>query len=303
MASIEPTSQVLGATVRGVDLSEPLTDSTFARIVDALGRYGVLCFPGQRLESQHLKAFSKRFGSLQTSVTGKFADQTCPEVGLLSNIIEDGEPIGLADAGQDWHTDMSYNQLIGFTNVLYGIKIPHRDGRPLGDTKFANMHAAYEDLPDELVERLSGMTGTHDFNKFWDEMRSRPGSNRPALTPEQKAKRPPAVHPLSLTHPITGRKVLYANPGYLIRINEMSEQESDQTIDYLFKHQLQSKYQYTHTWTPGDVLMWDHIGTLHTAIPDYTASEHRLIKRCQVMADRIFEAPFMEEIRRNLLAA
>ena len=146
---------------------------------------------------------------------------------LLSNIIEDGKPIGLADAGQDWHTDMSYNAVIGFTNVLYGIKIPHRDGKPLGNTVFADMHAAYDDLSPALKTKLANATATHDFNKFWEEMRKRPGSTRPALTPEQRAARPPSVHPVFLTDPITGRKVLYANPGYTVRINEFDEAESD----------------------------------------------------------------------------
>jgi taurine dioxygenase len=125
-------------------------------------------------------------------------------------------------------------------------------------------------------------------------MRRRPGSTRPALTPEQRANRPPSVHPVFLTHPITGRKVLYANPGYTIRINELPEAESDAVLAELFAHQLQPKYQYAHVWTEGDVLVWDHIGTLHNAIPDYTADEHRLIKRCQVMADRVFDPAFLK---------
>jgi taurine dioxygenase len=179
--------------------------------------------------------------------------------------------------------------------VLYGIKIPQRDGKPLGNTVFADMHAAYDDLSPALKTKLANATATHDFNKFWEEMRKRPGSTRPALTPEQRAARPPSVHPLFLTHPITGRKVLYANPGYAVRINELDEAESDVILTELTHHQLQPKYQYAHAWTEGDVLMWDHIGTLHNAIPDYRPDEHRLIKRCQVMADRIFDPAFVRE--------
>ena len=205
----------------GIDLSRKLSDADFAAIFAALGRYGVLCFPDQQLDSAALRDFSQRFGGLQTSVTGKYQDPTVPEVGYLSNIIENGEPIGLADAGQDWHTDMSYNATVGFTNVLYAVKVPRRDGKPLGATQFANMHAAYDDLAAELKERLADATATHDFNKFWESMRQRPGSLRPALTEEQRRKRPPSVHPVFLTHPITGRKVLYCNPGYAIRINEL----------------------------------------------------------------------------------
>jgi taurine dioxygenase len=86
--------------------------------------------------------------------------------------------------------------------------------------------------------------------------------------------------------------VLYCNPGYAIRINELDPAESDRVLAMLFEHQLQAQYIYTHTWTERDVLMWDHIGTLHNAIPDYGPDEHRMMLRCQVMADRVFDAGF-----------
>jgi taurine dioxygenase len=292
MADIEPTGETLAATVRGIDLSHPLSDPDFAAIVSALGRHGVLRFPDQSLDAPALRDFSSRFGTLQASVTGKLGVPGMPEVGILSNIMENGEPIGLVDAGQDWHTDMSYNTLVGFTNVLYAVKVPRRDGKPLGATQFANMHAAYDDLASDTKERLKNATATHDFNKFWEAMRQRPGSIRPALTAEQRAKRPPSTHPVFLTHPITGRRVLYCNPGYAIRINELDSAESDRVLAMLFEHQLQDKYIYTHTWTERDVLMWDHIGTLHYAIPDYGPDEPRMMLRCQVMADRVFEPGF-----------
>jgi taurine dioxygenase len=302
MATIQPTGQTLGATVTGVDLSKPVSDSDFATIISALGKHGVLCFPGQSLEAASLRDFSRRFGGLQSSVTGKLGVPGMPEVGVLSNIVENGEPIGLADAGQDWHTDMSYNKLVGYTNVLYAVKVPRRDGKPLGATQFANMRAAYEDLAPEWKERLAGMTATHDFNKFWEAMRQRPGSARPALSPEQRAKRPPSVHPVFLTHPVTGKKVLYCNPGYVIRINELEPAQSERVLSMLFQHQLQPKYIYTHTWSEHDVLMWDHIGTLHNAIPDYRPDEPRLMLRCQVMADRIFDPEFVRESLEPLTA-
>jgi taurine dioxygenase len=187
---------------------------------------------------------------------------------------------------------MSYNRTIGFLNVLFAVKVPRRNGRALGATAFVNTRAAYADLPAELKERLREATATHDFNKFWENMRRRPGSQRPPLSEEQRRNRPPSVHPVFLPHPITGETVLYCNPGYAIRINELDEAESDRVLAMLFEHQLQPKYQYAHRWTEGDVLVWDHIGTLHNAIADYGPDEHRLMKRCQVMADRIFDPGF-----------
>src|SRR4051812_13868881 len=169
--NITPTGKTLGATVTGLDLSQPLGRAAFGTLLRALGEHGALCFPKQTLTPQQLKAFAEHFGGLQVSLTGGYTDPDTPEVMVLSNIVENGKPLGLADAGQDWHTDMSYNDLIGFTNVLYGIKIPRRNGKPLGNTVFANMHAAYDDLLDALKQQLDGMTAIHDFNKFWEEMR------------------------------------------------------------------------------------------------------------------------------------
>jgi taurine dioxygenase len=295
VAEVKASGQVLGATVSGIDLARPLSAADFALVLRALGRHGVLRFPGQHLDSVQLRDFSQRFGEIQRSVTGKLADRQVPEVGILSNIVENGEPIGLADAGQDWHTDMSYNRTIGFLNVLYAVKVPMRDARPLGATLFANMHAAYEGLDPDLKELLKDKTATHDFNKFWEKMRLRPGSVRGPLTAEQRAKRPPSVHPVFLTHPISGRPVLYCNPGYAIRINELDERESERVLERLFAHQLQPEYLYTHTWSVGDVLVWDHVGTLHNAVPDYGPHEPRLMKRCQVMANRIFDPAFLRD--------
>jgi taurine dioxygenase len=303
MTTIEPTGHVLGATVRGLDLSRPLSDADFGTILVALGRHGVLHFPQQRLEAPALRDFSQRFGHIQATLSGRHHEPGMPEVGILSNIIENGEPIGITDAGQDWHTDMSYNETIGFLNVLYAVKVPRRDGQVLGATLFVNTQAAYEDLSPELKARLENKTATHDFNKFWENMRRRPGSLRDPLSPEQRRRRPPSVHPVFLTHPITGRTVLYCNPGYAIRINELDEAESDRVLATLFEHQLQPKYQYMHRWTEGDVLVWDHIGTLHNAIPDYGPHEHRLMKRCQVMADRIFDPGFLQEALSAVSAA
>jgi len=286
--NIIESGKILGARVEGLDLSVPLTDAQFAQLEQALGKYGVLSYPQQTLTSIQLKQFSERFGKLEVNVANMYQDVGLPEVMILSNKVENGKPLGLSDAGQDWHTDMSYSKMIAFTNVLYGIEIPHRDGEPLGNTEFCNMHAAYDDLPKSLKTQLAGMTITHNFEKFWEKMRREKGQ-RPPLTDAQRAAKPPVSHPIFMTHPITGKTVLYANPGYSMRINELPEAESDEILEFLFEHQLQTKYQYRHRWSVGDVLMWDNMGTLHNAVPDYRPDEHRYIKRCQVMANRYFE--------------
>ena len=289
---IIPTGKILGATINGLDVSQPLTDAAFDQVLRALGRYGVLRFPRQALTPAAQKAFASRFGSLEVNVSGMYQDAEHPEIMFLSNIVENGKPIGLADAGQDWHTDMSYSRVIALANVLHAIKVPRdSSGHPLGSTQFADMHAAYDDLPAELKARLASATAVHDFNKFWEMMRREKGSKRPPLTPQQRAAKPPVSHPIFLTHPITGRKVLYADPGYTVRINEMPERESNEILTFLFAHQLQPKYCYEHQWSEGDLMMWDNIRTLHNAVADYGPHQPRLMQRCQVMADWIFAHP------------
>lgn len=304
MLTIEPTGAMLGATVRGIDLAQELDEPVFARILLALGRHGVLRFPDQQLNIGDVQRFSELFGEIQGSISRRPDPDNIEHlnVGILSNLQQDGKYIGSPDAGQDWHTDMSYRDVMGFVNVLYGIRVPRRNGKPLGGTEFANMHAVYDALPADIKARLDGMTATHDFEKFWENMRQNHGSTRPALTDEQRRRRPPVVHPVFLTHPITGRKVLYANPGYATRINELSQRESDAMLEFLFEFQLQPRFRWMHEWTENDLLIWDHLGTIHRAIADYGPDEIRLMRRCQVMATKVFDPAFLRPVRELAMA-
>ena len=291
MPHVIPTGDILGATISGIDLSAPLASGDFALILRALAEHGVLRFPGQRLDPVSQATFSRRFGTLEVHVSGAFQVRDQPEVMILSNIIEDGSPIGLADAGQGWHTDMSFSQTIAFVNVLHALKVPRREGQVLGDTQFADMAAAYDDLPRSLQGRLAGLTATHDFAKFWDLMRARSlgGGSRKPLTDAQRRQKPPVSHPMIMRHPLSGRNILYANPGYVVRIDGLPLKESDELLATLFEHQLQPKYRFDHHWTEGDLLIWDNIRTLHNAVADYGPNEHRLMQRCQAMVDRLAE--------------
>ncbi len=288
MPNVIPSGHTLGATIEGLDLAR-LADGEFDVAMKALGDYGVLRFPRQELSAAELKAFSERFGDLEINVANAYQEPEIPEVMILSNIVENGKPLGLSDAGQSWHTDMSYSKTIAFCNVLYGIRIPHRNGEPLGNTEFCDQRAAYDTLPDELKKKLEGKTVLHDFNKFWEMMRREKGSARPPLTEAQKKAKPPVSHPIFLTHPITGRKALYANPGYSMRINELGEKESGEILEFLFEHQTRPEMRFAARWQVGDVLMWDNMRTIHNAVADYTPEEPRYIKRCQVMATRFFK--------------
>ena len=284
-----PSDESLGAAIEGMDLARPLPPAELEGVLRTLGQYGVVRFPRQQLTGRELRDFSAQLGDLEINVGSQgYQEPGVPEVMILSNIVENGRPIGLADAGQGWHTDMSYSRMIAFANVLYGSEIPKRDGTALGATQFANTQAAYADLPADVKRVLEGKTVLHDFNKFWEMMRREKGSKRPPLTEAQRKSKPPVSHPAFLKHPLTGNKVLYANPGYAVRINELPEKESDEMLEFLFRHQLQPKYLYTSHWQERDVLVWEDIGTIHNAVADYGPHEHRLVKRCQVMANRYF---------------
>ena len=284
-----PSGDSLGATLEGVDLARPLDAEQLNGVQQALGKYGVLRFPRQQLTGRELRDFSAQLGDLEINVgSAGYQEPGVPEVMILSNIVENGRPIGLADAGQGWHTDMSYSRMIAFANVLYGLKIPRRNGATLGSTQFANTQAAYADLPADVKRTLEGKTALHDFEKFWEMMRREKGSKRPPLTDAQRKAKPPVSHPVCLRHPLTGNRVLYANPGYAVRINELPQKESDDMLEFLFRHQVKPEYIYTYRWTENDVLVWEDIGTIHNAVADYGPHEHRLIKRCQVMANRYF---------------
>ena len=292
MIHVEPTGALLGATIHGVDLSRPMLDDDFGTILHALGHHGVLRFPNQDLAPGDISRFSSLFGEIQGNPIGPLdTTRDFPEVGILSNLKENGAYIGSPDAGQDWHTDMTYRDVAGFVNVLYGVRIPVRHGKPLGGTEFSNMHLVYDALPEELKTRLEGLVGIHDFTKLWDAMRAK-GSPRPPLTDEQRRRRPPVPHPVVLTHPITGRKVLYCNPGFTDHIDGMDREESDALLAWLFEFQLQPRFRYTHHWTEKDLLIWDNLGTIHRALADYRPDEIRLIRRCQVMATKIFDPAF-----------
>lgn len=290
---VVPGNTPLGARIEELDLRELLDDGTRDAILCALGEHGVLCFPRQSLDAAAQRRFCARFGTLEVNVAAAgFHADGLPEVMVLSNKLRDGHPIGLADAGQGWHTDMSYSRVIALATVLHAVEVPHADGRTLGATRFQDMHAAYEALPDELKSRLANASAVHDFEKFWDMMRCKKGSTRPPLSARQRELKPPVAHPVFMTHPVTGRKVIYANPGYVTHIEGLAPLDREELLAFLFEHQLREEYRHVHQWSVGDVLMWDDIGTLHDAVADYAAHQPRLMHRCQVMADQVLANPF-----------
>jgi taurine dioxygenase len=292
---IVPSGYTLGATVTEIDLANPLSGEAFAGILRALAHYGVLRFPDMRLTPMQLREFSRRFGSLQALRAGQVGGDGVPDVSTLSNIVRDGVPVGIPDAGQEWHTDMTYLKVVGYVNVLVAYEVPMRDGHPLGATEFADTAAAYDGLPEALKRQLADATAIHDLNLYWEYVRRVKGSTRAPLSAQERAARPPVRHPVFLTHPVSGRKAIFVNPAYCDRIEGMPEDEGRRLIQTLFEHVLKPEYRYVHQWTRNDLLLWDHLWTWHNAIADYGPNEHRMMIRCQVMGDRIFDPTFVHE--------
>lgn len=282
---VEPSGRTFGARVRGLDLSAGIDDQTFAEAEQIFHQHQVVAFCDQVLDEKALIGFGRRFGELEHNVASSFHHPQYAELTVLSNIVKDGKQYGSPDAGQGWHTDMSYNDIPARASILYAMKVPMRYGQPLGDTLFSNMYAAYDALPADLKTRLDGLRAEHDFAKFYNYMIEEKGSPRPPLTAEQRRKKPAVAHPIVLRHPWTGRKCLYADPGYTMRIVGLPAAESDDILSFLFRHQVEERFHYRHKWQVGDVLIWDNCATIHMATGGYDSSTPRLMHRAQVLGD------------------
>jgi taurine dioxygenase len=287
---IEESGRPIGARVSGIDLGNA-TPQEFAEFEEVFARHGVLAVSDQRLDAASLLAFARRLGDVYANPTHAFKWPGLPEIMILSNKRDaGGKLIGLADAGEGWHTDMSYNEVPGKATALYGIEIPHRDGKPLGDTLFASMCAVWDALPAELRDKVEGRSAEHDFAKFYDRMIREKASERPPLTPEQRAKRPPVIHPMVGSHPRTGRKFLYADPGYTTRILGLPKDESDRVLEALFEFQVRDEFTFRHVWRAHDVLLWDNWATIHMATGGYAPDEPRYMLRAQVVGNSALAA-------------
>jgi taurine dioxygenase len=267
------------------DLSRAIDERTFAELEGIFHDNIVVFFRDQHLTNEQHIAFSRRFGELEIHIVKKYLLPQNPEILLVSNIKNDaGEHIGLADAGFTWHSDTSYRKNPSRCSLLYAKAVPHRDGKPLGDTVFANCIAAYEALPDAMKRRLAGTKAIHRYS-----MRRRvDNSPRPKLTAAQLAETPDIAHPIVRSHPYTGRKALYVTAGECIGIvlpngEQIPEDEALDLIAELDAHCVRPEFRYRHSWRIGDLVMWDNASAMHLAICDYALPERRLMHRTTVI--------------------
>lgn len=279
---IANTPDVIGAHITDVDLNR-ITDAEFGRIEAAFNERGVLCIRGQKLSEEQLIAFGRRFGAVEPHFLRHYTHPRHPEILFISNIKENGKDIGHADAGSVWHTDMSYTDRPPRATLLYALEVPMDNGRALGDTRFSSAAAAYDSLPDEMKQRISGLRAIHQV--AGRRAKTGTGQQDQALRREQ----PAVVHPVARSHPITGRKCLYVSKGECEAIEGMSEAEALALIDELADRIIEDRFRYTHHWQVHDLLMWDNCTVQHLASFDYKWPQHRrLMQRINVGGSATF---------------
>lgn len=265
------TGAALGAEIQGVDLAQALDERTFAAIEDAYAEHGVIFFRGQHITPPQQVAFARRFGDIEFNIFGeRWSVPGSPEIVVVSNITEDGRPIGIRRAGENWHSDMCYAARHPRGTMLYALEIPTLYGLPLGDTEFASAAAAWDALPPEMQHRIEGRHAVFDFTA---RKRAFP------LSQAEIDRYPPVRHPLIRTHPRTGRKCLYVMRDDCVGIEGTPTEEAEALIAALADHIVKPRFVYRHQWRPGDVLMWDNCTVQHRAIQDYDMPQRRLMHR------------------------
>ena len=268
---IMPTGSAVGAEIRGVDLAQPLDAGAFGMIEQAFNEYGVIFFRDQRITPPQQVGFTRRFGEIEFNIFGeRWSVPGCPEIVVVSNLTEDGRPIGIRRAGENWHSDMCYAPRPPRGTMLYALEIPSLHGLKLGDTEFASAAAAWDALPGEMRQQIEGQRAVFDFSA---RKRAFP------LSQAEIDRYPPVRHPIVRTHPHTERKCLYIMRDDCVGIEGVPTEEAEALIASLADHIIKPAFIYRHQWRPGDLLMWDNCTVQHRAIQDYDMPHRRLMHR------------------------
>jgi taurine dioxygenase len=261
MVEVRRTGNTMGAEIDGVDLAT-LEDAAFRVVLDALLQHRVVVMRAQKLTAPQFLAFARRFGPSEPHVLDQFHHPQYPDILILSNVVEDGKAIGLADGGTYWHSDYSYLEVPARATTLYSIQVPMAGG----DTVFADQVAAYDDLPEATKRRIAGLSAIHHYGNRDD---ADPNSRMVAYAPDERQKQARGItflrHPLVRRHPITGSKLLYAVSGSSMGIEGMPDDEALDLLRELAAHSTQDKYRFRVRYGVGDVVVWDNASVLHAA--------------------------------------
>jgi taurine dioxygenase len=279
--SIRNLDAPLGAEISGIDLSRPLAPSE-AQAIDAAWRERLVVIAhGQRLSDPQLLAFSRRFGEIDPPGPNPYGEpfnKAFPEINVISNVIENGRPIGNLGAGEAvWHADMTYIDMPPKAAVLYALEVPPIEAG--GDTYFCDMFAAYRALPADLRNEIDGKIAVHDAS------RNSAGMLRKGYTQVTDVRATVgARHPLVRTEPGTGRKALFLGRRTNSYILGMEPAESEALLDRLWAHATDLKFTMRHQWRVGDLLMWNNLAVLHRRDP-FDASLRRVMHRTQIKGE------------------
>jgi len=264
--TVEPLSPILGASIAGLDLRQPLPERTKREVYEAFVRYHVLCFRDQRLNEAQQIAFTAQFGSLERHVVSNRGTAN-PLVHIVTNLGPDGKPSGKV-ASTRWHSDKSFRPQPSLATILHALVMPP-DG---GETCFASMIAAYEALPEAEKAELDGIRVVHS----WEQSQARVGIK---ISPEEAADAPDMAHPLVRTIPETGDKALFMGER-AVALQGLPEALGQARLEQLTAHATQERFVYRHKWTIGDLLMWDNRCLLHRANPNFDAARFpRVLQR------------------------
>lgn len=272
---IKPLSPAIGIEVLGVDLAQPLDDSTFARIRRGWEENCIALFRGQSFDELAQVDFARRLGPLGTVVNDHdpLKRGGHPAVLYVSNIRVDGKLTGiLPDGEMFFHSDTCYLERPAMASMLYAMEVPKVGGHTL----YANGFRAYETLPEEMKRRLAGRIALNVY-----DYEANPTHRAATLPPGVKQY----AHPVIRTHPPTGRKALYVNRLMTWSILDMPADESRDILEFLFDHQEQQRFVYEHDWRPGDVILWDNRSCLH-ARTDFDPGERRRLRRVTVLGEK-----------------
>lgn len=266
---IVPTSGALGAELLGIDLAQPLSQEDRAGIKSALAEHGVIFFRDQKLTPEQHIAFA---GSIAPININRFfkAAPGHPEIAEVRK-----EPEQKTNIGGGWHTDHSYDQVPALGSVLLAREVPNRGG----DTMFAAMWLAYEGLSAGLKRTLEGLRAVHSSRHvFGAKGKTEKGRDYGSRLGNEEAATQDAVHPVVLTHPESGRKVLFVNRAFTTHFEGWTAEESKPLLDYLYAHGSRPEYQTRFQWREGSIAFWDNRSTWHLAVNDYHG-ERRLMHR------------------------
>jgi taurine dioxygenase len=272
MVQVRRLGPQIGAEILGVDV-RALDDTSFAAIYRAWLEYNVVVVPAQTLEIDDFLRYSRRFGFVSPHPSKMTRHPDYPEITLLgvNKFGEDGAlNMSIYRRGAEgWHTDGAYDEEPFKATQLYALAVPSRGG----DTLFASMYAAYDALPPSLQRRLEGRLGAFTY-----------GGRRKAtaLLNAEDREWTPVFHPIVRTHPETGRKALYFDPGKILRIEGFEPDESDAVIDELTGYMIQPGGEYRHAWRKGDIVIWDNRCSYHKAAGDYPPEEDRIHWRVSI---------------------